>query len=152
MGSADTRHWEQARLGGPVEYPGHPLVLATMILDRYETLEQARAPDPATQRYRATGDLFLPGSGEAIDTAISLLECALAQPDPTSPAALAEACAQAEAYWRYAEQVFPENPTDPARGRAQGERIQAAYRERLQGWARGTPLASRYRVPQLQAA
>ena len=68
--------WMQRHLGELVVYPGHPLVLACMVMDRYPSLAVASHHDADHPTYAALSDSFIPGSGCAVYAALDFLHYA----------------------------------------------------------------------------
>ena len=50
MPTMDSYRWENEVLGEHTQYPGHPLILACMVMDRYPNLEAALEGRPGIVR------------------------------------------------------------------------------------------------------
>lgn len=139
MSTSRTFEWEKESLGAHIQYPGHPLVLATMIMDRYPSLDIATSRPPGDDFVRALSDSFIPGSGCAVHAALGFLTMSM-------DGRLETAKEQADRYWSGWEQQSPANREKGWVGREQARTIEPAFLERLAAWRCGHPLASRYRV------
>jgi len=131
MATPESWVWEQDRLGEPVEYPGHPLVLATMVLDRYTSLDAAAD---------ALGDSFIIGSGCAVRCAMDVLEAALSG----NAGALESAYVHAEHYWNGWATQTSSDAAGVTRGRVQADRMRPTFMRRLADWKGGSPVATKY--------
>jgi hypothetical protein len=139
MPTADSCRWEQEVLGEPVQYPGHPVVLACMVMDRYPNLESATRLEPGRQFGNALSDNFIPGAGCAVRAALDTLRYA-------QTGDLGAAYAHATRYWNGWEAQDPANASGARKGREQHERIKARFEKQLETWGgRADPL-SPYRV------
>jgi hypothetical protein len=130
MPTMDSYRWEQEVLGEHAEYPGHPIILACMVMDRYPDLDAAERRDPGQNFSNALSDRFIPGAGCAVNAALSTLRHALAH-------GLEAAYADAERYWQGLEVQHPNNVPRAAHGREQATRAKGRFEERLKSW--GTP-------------
>lgn len=128
-------------LGGPAEYPGHPLVLATMVMDRYASFEHAASNEPGAGYYNAICDSFIPGAGCAVSSTMSVLKIALGD----DPGSVDLAVEEAGRYWDGWERQSPANKDRAAHGRTQAEGIKSAFLLRLAAWKSGVPTPSKYR-------
>lgn len=134
-----TDKWEQDELGESGEYPGHPVILACMVMDRYPNLESARTVDPGESSNRALRDNFIPGSGCAVNAALNTLERATTE-------GLESAYKGSEDYWTGWELQSPKNAERAAHGRAQAEKMKAGFESRLKTWGSDKDPGSAYRV------
>ncbi len=145
MSTMDSYRWGQEVLGDSVEYPGHPVILACMVMDRYPNLASACAREPGQEFYNALRDGFIPGAGCAVHAALDTLRHA-------HDRGLEAAYAHAERYWLGWEQQHPNNVPRAAHGREQCERIKAHFESRLKTWDTSEDTGSPYRVQTLPVA
>lgn len=139
MANQATYTWLMAVLGEGEQYPGHPLVVASMIMDRYPNLEAALERPEGTDYGNALSDSFIPGAGCAVYAALDTLRVGQAEG--------AEAAAEvAQRYWDSWERQSPRNAGPADRGRRQAVRIWPRFVQLLPQW--GTPdyPVSAYRV------
>ena len=139
MGIMATYEWEKEVLGEHAEYPGHPVILGTMVMDRYECFEHAAARGEGEKYYNAISDSFIPGAGCAVSSTMSVLKLAIEK----NPEA---AFAEAERYWKGWEEQSPQNRERAAHGRAQAERAKGMFLARLKAWKAGEVEPSRWRL------
>lgn len=59
-----------------VVYPGHPVPIALLIMDKYPDLETARMRPEGSQFQNALSDNDIPGAGGNVHAALDVLECA----------------------------------------------------------------------------
>lgn len=140
MSTPDSYAWGMKHLGESVSYPGHPLVLATMIMDRYHSFGHAIGRELGSDYNNALSDIFIPGAGCAVSSALDVLGLAIAGD-------LETAVDHAEQYWKGWEQQSPRNPERCLLGRVQAERVRPLFMERVQAWKDGVALPSEYRLP-----
>lgn len=139
MATPDSYAWGMKHLGEAVSYPGHPLVLATMIMDRYHSFAHASARAPGATYDNALADGFIPGAGCAVSSAMDVLMRAVGGD-------LETAVHHAERYWTGWEEQSPRNTERGLVGRRQAERIRPMFMERLQAWKEGTVSPNEYRL------
>jgi hypothetical protein len=123
-------------------YPGHPVLIGTLTMDRYASYAHATTVAPGSPHANALRDGFIPGAGCAVHAALDCLKLALDGAANSRSAALAEA----ERYWINWEHQSANNATRAAIGRSQAERAQARYFERLEGWQTGKLPPCPYRL------
>lgn len=140
MATRETFEWQNQWLNGEgVAYPGHPVVLATMVMERYESLEHATRLEDGRNFGNALSDSFIPGSGCAVSCALDVLK--LAQGGQQ-----AQALERAQRYWDgYAEQS-PRNAKNVAEGLAQADLVMPRFEALLAGWTGPQDLGSPFRV------
>lgn len=139
MPTLETYQWEKAVLGERIQYPGHPLVIAAMIMDRYSSFEAAGFRKPGADFYNAISDSFIPGSGCAVSAAMEVLKRSLhGQVDLAKQ--------EADRYWNHWEQQSASNRQRAEVGREQARRIEPLFMERLAAWQSGQPGNSPYRL------
>ncbi len=133
--------WEQEHLAEPVRYPGHPVVLACMVMDRYESFEDAFAAVAQGGVPAALKDPFIPGSGCAVYAALDLLAEARG-------GRFEYALNHAQAYWHTFESSDASKEASAA-GRAQASKMLPYFESRVKAWAdpRGFCAASRNASP-----
>ena len=131
--------WELEWLGEPGCYPGHPLVVATMVMDRYQSLEHAKQRREGKSYCNALSDGFVSGAGCAVSSALDVLEFALR-------GELDRALAHAQRYWEGWEAQSTANPEKGKKGRAQADMIKPAFMQRLEAWKSGNLVESKYRL------
>lgn len=139
MPTSDSFHWEKAVLGESCEYPGHPLVLSCMVMDRYADLATACSRESGCEFYNALTDSFIPGAGCAVHAALDMLRAAQTH-------GLPEAYALADRYWQGWEQQNADNGPSAERGRAQALRLQSRFEEKLKTWGTPSDPGSPYRL------
>lgn len=145
MSTMQTHDWEQAALTEHAVYPGHPLITATMIMDRYESLAHAEFRPEGMDYGNALADNFIPGAGCAVHSALRVLQVA------QGPGGVEAAKALAADYWDGWECQSEKNKPEAAHGRLQAERILPHFVARLEAWKAGRPLPSEYRLSQPEA-
>lgn len=132
MPTNDTFAWERDVLGEHIVYPSHPIVLACMIMDRYQNLAHATRND-SQDKYgfpNASSDHFIPGAGCAVRGAMRALEIAATV---GSEAAFTQAYDYIENYRK--QNVA--NEADAARAHLQCEKVKDRFVSHLAVW--GTP-------------
>jgi|JI10StandDraft_1071094.scaffolds.fasta_scaffold16637_8 hypothetical protein len=134
-----SHEWCERHLGESASYPGHPLVVATMIMDRYHSFEHASDRAPGAHCENARADPFIVGAGCAVLSALDVLRSAVAGD-------VGAAMQHAERYWRAWEAQLPENPTRGLVGRGQADRVRPLFMERLKEWQVGVVMDSAYRL------
>lgn len=140
MGSMSTYEWEREVLCDHGEYPGHPVVLGVMVMDRYHSFDHANQTPRGGQYYNAISDSFIPGSGCAVSSTMSVLKLGL---ELGAEAAFKEA----ERYWQGWEDQSPKNLKSAARGREQAEKMKHLFVQRLEAWKVGEVIDSKWRLP-----
>jgi hypothetical protein len=108
-------------LSEPVVFPGHPLVIALIIMERFSNLADA-LDERDTGIARVLADPGVPGNSVSLDAAIGLLELGCAG------TTLDELVRHADTLWRDA------SPGQLQQGLAQGNRFEALFRERASVW------------------
>lgn len=142
MPSTDTYAWAEAMLGEHIQYPGHPLVLACMIMDRYPDLALATEISAGADFSNAQRDSFLPGTGCAVTAALTTLRLAAEKGEDA-------AIAHAAWYWDGWERQSTTNGEKASRGRAQATKMCPAFLARLKLWGSDQDQGSLYRVANL---
>lgn len=142
MSNMDTYRWEKQELGEPGEYPGHPVVLACMVMDRYQDLATACICEPGHDYYNALRDSFIPGTGCAVRAALDTLRFA-------QESGLDTAYAHAERYWLGWEQQHPSNVPRATHGREQAAHIKGRFEKHLVLWGTPADPGSPYRIQSL---
>lgn len=137
----DTYMWEDEVLGERSEFPGHPLIIAVRVMDRYASHGHAKARRPGSEYGQAISDGFILGAGCAVSSAMDVLKLSL---ENGAEAGIQEA----GRYWLGWEKQSPNNKDRAARGRAQAERVQPMFLERLSGWQTGQLPPTKCRVSQ----
>lgn len=140
MSTMQTHEWAQAFFSENVIYPGHPLVTATMIMDRYENLAHAEQRFENQQFLNALSDSFIPGAGCAVHRALDVLRLVQGSGGVEAAKALAAD------YWDGWERQHANNKGPAAKGRMQAEQILPHFLARLEGWITGKPLPSIFRL------
>ncbi len=121
----DTYRWQMEHLGEGVAYPGHPLVLATIIMCTFETFP--KADEPTRHGWcQALADGRVPGAGDHVVGAMRVLR--IGHEGGTVDAMVSEA----QRYWDDGQAGGHVKNIDS--GRAQAEKIEAAFRSRASEW------------------
>lgn len=108
-------------------YPGHPVTLALLIMHRYPSLSEAKAPTPSSGFRSALADINIPGAGGEVSGALTLLEKIGAGELNTE-----DAIEWGKASWArnaencYADRVVP--------GQQQADRLSQQFAEKVAGW------------------
>ncbi|TXG99948.1 MAG: hypothetical protein E6R08_00510 [Nevskiaceae bacterium] len=139
MSANASYEWQMEVLGDNAEYPGHPVVLAAMVMDRYQSFEHAKGYRDGAQYYNAISDSFIPGAGCAVSSTMTVLKLALEH----GPEA---AFKEAERYWQGWENQSPRNKERAENGRRQAELAKPLFRQRLQWWRIGELPPSKWRL------
>lgn len=139
MPTIDSYRWENEVLGEHAEYPGHPLILACMVMDRYPNIETALCREQGREFGNALSDNFIPGAGCAVHAALDTLRHAM-------DVGLEAAYAHADRYWLGWEQQNPKNVPGAAHGRDQAERIKGKFEAQLRSWGSPKDAGSPYRI------
>lgn len=139
MATPDSLHWEKEHLGEHGVYPGHPIIGACMVMDRYPNLGTARERRPNSDSGNALSDSFIPGAGCAVHAALDTLHFAQTQ-------GLEPAYAHAARYWDGWERQNEKNKASAEQGRRQAERIKPYFEARLKVWGGPDDAGSPYRV------
>lgn len=139
MPSTDTYAWAEAMLGEHIQYPGHPLVLACMIMDRYPDFALATEISAGAEFSNAQRDSFLPGTGCAVTAALTTLRLAAEKGESA-------AIAHAAWYWDGWERQSTANGEKASRGRAQAAKVRPAFLARLKVWGSDQDHGSVYRT------
>lgn len=130
----DRENWCTSHLGTKVPvFPGHPVVLAAMVIDRYATLNDAKA------HMGAIRDGFIPGSGCAVWAALDFL-------DKFHSAGPSAAYKGAEQYWKNWESQQDTNKTAAHLGRLEADKIQPYLEAVLPAWFAGTREPTPYSI------
>lgn len=145
MPTMDSYRWEQDVLGEHGEYPGHPVILACMVMDRYPDLDAAVRREAGREFGNALSDNFIPGAGCAVHAALDTLRYAQEH-------GLEAAYAHAERYWTGWEQQHQNNAPRAAHGREQCERIKARFESQLKIWGTSEDPGSPFRIQALPVA
>lgn len=127
MPTIEAYQWENEVLGERVEFPGHPTILAIMVMDRYESFDHAGAREEGAHYYNATRDGFIVGAGCAVSSTMDVLKLAIEK----GPEA---AFIEAKRYWQGWENQSPSNKDRAAFGREQAERVKPLFLQRLASW------------------
>lgn len=102
--------------GGDLAYPGHPLILATLVMSFFTSYgEASKLTEHGWEE--ALGDPRIPGAGDTVTAAMWILKAA------ADGASVEELVAQANGYW--------------TRGRAgieQARLVEPIFREKLAAW------------------
>lgn len=128
MTQATTPLETQYTLFGPqgTPYPGHPVVLAYLVMANFSSLEEALAI-PRGKQVRSVFDRpGIPGSIRSVEAAIEVLKLARA-------AQVQEALQLAHHYWDTTTDVSRAHP-DWARGTNQAEELWPRLLQRLKTW------------------
>lgn len=140
MATRETFEWERAWLENQsVAYPGHPVVLATMVMERYSSLEHATRREGDRDFGNALSDSFIPGSGCAVSCALSVLQ--LAQAGQRE-----QALELARSYWEGYGKQSPLNAPNVAAGLAQLSLILPRFEALLLSWGSVADPGSPFRV------
>lgn len=139
MTTMDSNRWENEVLGEHAQYPGHPLILACMVMDRYPNLETALRREQGREFSNALSDNFILGAGCAVHAALATLRQAMGH-------GLEAAYAHANQYWLAWEQQNPKNALGAAHGREQAERIRSRFEVQLNSWGKPEDPGSPYRI------
>ncbi|WP_179103886.1 hypothetical protein [Burkholderia pseudomallei] len=121
----DTYRWMQEHLGGPEVYPGHPLVLATVIMHAFDTFDAADTP---TVRgwCEALADCRVPGAGDHVGAAMRILRMG------RDGATADEMVGEANRYWNCGRAGGHVKNVDT--GIAQSVRIEPLFRAKADSW------------------
>lgn len=121
----DTYRWAQDRLGDGPAYPGHPLVLSTIIMHAFDSMEAAdkRTIDGWSA---ALADCRIPGAGDHVEQAMRILRMGRdgATPD--------EMIAAAHRYWT--DGKAGGHVTNVALGNEQAAKIEQLFRSKAATW------------------
>lgn len=121
----DIFNWEMSNLGAPVVYPGHPVVIACMTMDLFESLEEA-AVKREDEKYPALLTSPVPGSGCAMWAAIDLLKGFKKNPDYSLK--------RAEEYWINWIEQSPNNMVKGEEGKKQAEKMLDTFKRKIETW------------------
>jgi hypothetical protein len=132
MATSDTFTWERSVLGEHIVYPSHPLVLACMIMERYQSFAHAARNDSGDKHgfSNASSDSFIPGAGCAVSSSMRALELGLSG---NTDAAIALAHDYIEGYRRQ----NASNEADSDQAQRQGEKVKERFLSHIKVW--GTP-------------
>ncbi|WP_181159289.1 hypothetical protein [Burkholderia contaminans] len=121
----DCYRWQMAHLEEGSVYPGHPLVLATIVMFAFDDFESA---DEATEHgwCRALADSRIPGAGDHVGAAMRVLRHGRAGWDADAMVA------EAHRYWDRGRAGGHDK--NVAQGRAQAEKIEAVFRRMVATW------------------
>jgi len=134
--------WALELFGESPIYPGHPVLVGILIMDRYASYAHATAVAPDSPYANALRDGFIPGAGCAVHAALDCLKRALPGTADSRTAALAEA----ERYWENWEHQSARNGPSAAIGRRQAEHAHERYFERVEAWRTGKLPLCPYRL------
>lgn len=123
----DAYRWAQERLGGAPAYPGHPLVLSTIIMHAFDSLEAADKPTIHGWS-AALGDCRIPGAGDHVGQAIRLLR--VGRDGASADELVAAACR----YW--IDGNAGGHHANVPLGNAQAATIEPLFRETIAVWLR----------------
>lgn len=140
MSNRKTYNWEQNLLGEAIEYPGHPVVLACLVMARYPNLETAMRREPGREFLNALRDIFIPGAGCAVHAALDTLRYA-------RETGLDSAYAHADRYWDGWERQHPTNASRAVSGRKQAERLKDRFESLLKTGGTEKDPGSPFRIP-----
>lgn len=138
MTTMDSYAWHKEHLGESGVYPGHPIIGACLVMDRYPDLASALARRPGSDFGNALSDGFIPGAGCAVHAALDTLRFAQTQ-------GLDAAYAHAARYWDGWEAQNEKNKASAEKGRLQAERIKPYFEARLKVWGGPEDAGSPYR-------
>lgn len=131
------RAWCREHLGSEIVAPGHPLILAVMVLERFpgmsNAIYRARVEDIRTA---AEVDPFIPATPKMVRQALEVLEVGLSLGAET-------AIARAEEKWLglYQTRQIAEGHLYSG-GKFQAKRVEVKFRERLALWQRSEQAAN----------
>lgn len=121
----DSYRWAKDNLGDGPAYPGHPLVLSTIIMHAFDSLEAA---DKTTIDGWSTAlaDCRVPGAGDHVAQAMRILRMGR---DGASPD---EMVAAAHRYWTDGKAGGHE--TNVELGSEQASKIEPLFRSKVRAW------------------
>lgn len=128
------RTWCKEHLGGEIAAPGHPLILAVMVLVRFRGMSEAiHRSGIEDVRTAAELDPFIPATPTAVRAGLQVLEVAFSQGAET-------AIVSAQERWNALYQAgrISEGHVYSA-GKFQAKRVEELFRAYLVGWQRGDP-------------
>ena len=129
-----THRWMREHLGEGHVYPGHPLVLASIIMASFDTFEAADAPTGHGWCV-ALSDSRVPGAGDHVGAAIRVL-----RHGKLAGASVDEMVAEANRYWEDGRAGGHEKSVEP--GRAQSLKIEPFFRANVRDWLDGQLVAA----------
>jgi hypothetical protein len=133
MPTLETYEWSEEVLGDRIAYCGHPVVIACMIMDRFENLTHARTSD------RAVKDCFISGAGCAVRAALDAIDIAIKRGH--------EAAYQyTSSYWDNYARNSGSNQDPVLKGRAQFELLKESFEKKVACWRAGLLVESKFRV------
>jgi hypothetical protein len=118
----------RAETGSSPVYPGHPLVLATVIMRTFPDFATANAPTPYGWPL-ALGDCRIPGAGDHVYAAMRCLQIG------ADGGSIDEMVAYARAYWTEGEAGGHTKNVEA--GVAQAQAIEPKFRELAAAWPAG---------------
>lgn len=128
MGASNSWSLERRVLGELMVFPGHPIVLAYLIMHQFASLEEAAGADPESPSSysRALACPAIPGGGGEVVTALRLLQELKGSPE-------AEAVSR-----RYSDRwvtgLAGGHSRNVTPGQAQADRIHAAFLAKASEW------------------
>lgn len=122
----DERATELGVLGERIVYPGHPVVLAFLVVKRYASIDEATALSSKSSQPRVIDDLEVYGSAGFLTEALRLLEDVR---DGRSPI---QAIEDAEARWVSTRADGHEGSVE--RGAAQSRKVRDLLAAELPAW------------------
>lgn len=126
----DSYRWMQEHLGGVEVYPGHPLVLATIIMHTFDTFDAADRPTKDGW-CEALADCRVPGAGDHVRAAMRVLR--MGSGGETAD----EMVAAANRYWERCRAGGHVENVEA--GSAQSTKIEPAFRATASDWFASKP-------------
>ncbi|WP_321907935.1 hypothetical protein [Burkholderia cepacia] len=126
----DCYRWQMAFLEEGSVYPGHPLVLATIVMFAFDNFEAA---DEDTEHgwCRALADCRIPGAGDHVGAAMRVLRHGRAGWDADAMVA------EAHRHWDQGQAGGHDKNVAP--GRAQAVKIETVFRTKVATWLERRP-------------
>ncbi|QMI49976.1 hypothetical protein [Burkholderia sp. MBR-1] len=121
----DTYRWMQVHLGGPAVYPGHPLVLASVIMHTFATFDAADEPT-GFGWCKALADCRVPGAGDHVGAAMRVLRMG------RDGATVDEMVTEANRYWNCGRAGGHVKNVEA--GSAQSFRLEPLFRAKADSW------------------
>lgn len=113
--------------GEPAVYPGHPVVIAYLIMNRFASLEEATTTEPGATYNRALGSHDIPGAGGEVHMALNLLRKCLVQERSSE-----EVVDEYAAYWHQYKAGGHEKYVEA--GHAQLLKVRDKFLQQIQNW------------------
>ncbi|WDD90246.1 hypothetical protein Bsp3421_000067 (plasmid) [Burkholderia sp. FERM BP-3421] len=129
----DAHRWMQEHLDGPPAYPGHPLVLAAIIMHSFDCFNGANKPT-GNGWCEALSDCRVPGAGDHVDAAMRIL--CMGHGGATAD----EMVAEANRYWTSGKAGGHVKNVDA--GSAQSIKIEPLFRAKAESWFKSNPVAA----------